>query len=54
MKDDKLHMRISVEMKREFLRVCDDRAIAPAKLIRKWIKEFIFQEGADSGHENNS
>ena len=40
MKDERIHIRIPADLKQEFLRVCDEKAVNPSKLIRKWIEEY--------------
>ena len=41
MKDDRIHIRIPADLKQEFLRVCDEKAVSPSKLIRKWVEGYI-------------
>lgn len=42
-KEVRIGIRVTEELRREFMEICDEKAINASKLLRKWIEDFIEQ-----------
>jgi hypothetical protein len=46
MKDAGMRIRVEVELREDFTRVCRDKDIPAARVLREFMKSFVANEGA--------